>query len=118
MAETTLARIRNTASHMAAVSDDTLTLLMEDAALEVSKLNAPEEYQERLVRYLTIHLASLANKTVVKEKLEGVGEKTYADTSDSKGLLSTPYGVEYQRLFDELGLALPSKKPALNLMVL
>lgn len=118
MAETTLERIRAAAPHLAAVPDGTITLLMEDAALEVSKLNAPPEYQERLVRYLTIHLASITNKTVIKEKLEGVGEKTYADTSDSQGLLSTPYGVEYQRLFDELGLSLPSNKPKLNLLVL
>lgn len=115
MAETTLERIRATAAHLAAVPDATLTLLIEDAALEVSKLNAPEEYQERLIRYLTIHLASISNKTVLKEKLEGL-EKTYANAGASGGLLSTPYGAEYQRLLDELEV--PEKKKTLNLTVL
>lgn len=115
MAGTTLLRIRSTASHLAAVSDDTLNLLMEDAALEVSKLNVPEEYQEKLIRYLTVHLASVERKTVVKEKLEGL-EKQYAANGDVKGLASTVYGAEYQRILDDLGL--PSKKAKINLLVL
>lgn len=114
MAETTLLRIRSTASHLAAVSDDTLSLLMEDAELEVSKLKAPEEYQEKLIRYLTVHLASVERKTVVKEKLEGL-EKQYAANGDAEGLASTVYGAEYQRMLDDLGLS--TKKAKLNLMV-
>lgn len=115
MAETTLERIRATASHLAAVPDTTLMLFIEDATLEVSGLNAPEKYQERLVRYLAIHLASISPKTVLKEKLEGL-EKTYANTGASGGLLSTTYGAEYQRLLDELEV--PEKKKTLNLTVL
>ncbi|OES45234.1 DUF4054 domain-containing protein [Domibacillus iocasae] len=115
MAETTIERIRATASHLAAVPDGTLALLMEDAALEVSKLKAPEEYKEKLVRYLTIHFASVEKKTVLKEKLEGL-EKVYADNDGAKGLASTVYGAEYQRMLDDLGLS--PKKVGLNLMVL
>lgn len=115
MADTTLERIRATAPHLTAVSEGTLTLLMEDAALEVSKLNAPEDYQEKLVRYLTVHLASVERKTVVKEKLEGL-EKQYAPNEGAAGLASTVYGMEYQRMLDDLGL--PPKKVGLNLMVL
>jgi hypothetical protein len=115
MVATTLERIKATASHLASVSDITLELFIEDAASEVSKLNAPEEYQERLIRYLTIHFASMSNKTVLKEKLEGL-EKTYADSGMSGGLLSTPYGTEYQRLLDEIPGT--TSKKTLNLLVL
>lgn len=111
---TTPERMKVTAPHLASVLDTTLELFIEDAAFEVSKLNAPAEYQERLVRYLAIHFASLSNKVVKSEKVGDLA-RTYAETSETGGLLSTPYGAEYQRLLDELFV--PERKK-LNLTVL
>lgn len=112
---TTPERMRITAPHLAAITDETLSLFIEDATFEVSKLNAPAEYQERLARYLAIHFASISNKSVQKEKV-GELERTYANAEATGGLLSTPYGAEYQRLLDELpGITV---KKRLNLTVL
>lgn len=111
---TTPERMKTTAPHLTSVSDEALNLFIEDAAFEVSKLKAPHEYVERLTRYLAIHLASINNKTVKSEKVGDLA-RTYAEPGESGGLLSTPYGAEYQRLVDELQ---PRGRARLNLTVL
>ncbi|OAH53084.1 hypothetical protein AWH48_12050 [Domibacillus aminovorans] len=102
---TTIASVRNTAAHLAAVSDATLTLIMSDAALEVDGLELIEKYQgelykEKLTRYLTIHLATLKPQEVVKEKLD-VLERTYKSETGLSGLSATVYGQEYERMVKE-----------------
>lgn len=110
---TTPEKMKAMASHLANVPDGTLTLFIEDAASEVATLNAPADRVEKLTRYLAVHLATLSNKNVIKEKLDGL-EKQYSDTK-AEGLMATPYGQEYQRMVDALE---QKPKRGLNLMVL
>lgn len=110
---TTLQKIRDNANHLAVISDSALTLIMEDAALEVSDLDVPDKYREKLTRYLTIHLATLKPQEVVKEKMD-VLERTYKN-GNGVGLHSTVYGEEYARMVEKYTA---SPKKSINLVVL
>lgn len=116
---TSIERIRMLSDDFTSISDDRLTMYIEDASSEVSFLNVPEQYQERLTRYLAAHLAALSitsSQAVIREKVDVI-ERQYSDPSKNFGLLATKYGQEYQRLFDELQDLIKPKK-GINLMVL
>lgn len=116
---TTIERVRMLGDEFTNITDERLTLYIEDASLEVSSLQVPEEQQERLARYLAAHLASMSQASaqlVIKEKLDVI-ERQYSDTSQNKGILSTKYGQEYQRLLLEVEEAKKRRK-GINLMVL
>lgn len=112
---TTPERMKTTAPHLATMSDAALLMFIEDATVEVAKLKAPDEYIEKLTRYLAIHFASLSDKTVKSEKVGDLA-RTYAEGNNDSGLLSTQYGAEYQRIVDSLPGV--SKKRRLNLTVI
>ncbi|MFJ6210591.1 DUF4054 domain-containing protein [Lysinibacillus sp. NPDC092081] len=116
---TSIERIRMLSDEFTSVSDERLTMYIEDASLEVSSLNAPELYQERLTRYLAAHLAILSvskDQTVIREKMDII-ERQYSDPSKNIGLLATRWGQEYQRILDELDEQLTPKK-TINLLVM
>lgn len=116
---TSIDRIRLLSDEFISISDDRLTMYIEDASLEVSSLFVPEQYQERLTRYLTAHLAILSitkDQTVIREKVDVI-EREYSDPNTNVGLMGTKYGQEYQRMLEELEEQLASKK-TINLVVL
>lgn len=116
---TSIERIRMLSDEFTSISDERLTMCIEDASLEVSSLSAPEIYQERLARYLAAHLAVLSiskGQTVIREKVDVI-ERQYSDPSKNIGLLASKYGQEYQRILDELQDQLKPKN-SINLVVL
>lgn len=99
-AYTTIAKVRDIVFHLTSLSDSSLQIIIDDAALEVDGLILLTEFQtdphkERLNRYLAIHLASLKPQDVVKEKLD-ILERVYS--ASGQGLDATPYGQEYVRM--------------------
>jgi len=111
---TTPAKMKAMVAHLTQVPDQTLELFIEDAVSEVAGLpKVPADRVEKLTRYLAVHLATLSNKNVIKEKLDGL-EKQYSDNK-AEGLQSTPYGQEYQRMVDALD---QKPKRGLNLTVI
>ncbi|UPW82329.1 DUF4054 domain-containing protein [Lysinibacillus sp. Ag94] len=116
---TSIERIRMLSDEFTSISDERLTMYIEDASIEVSSLSAPEIYRERLARYLAAHLAVLSiskDQTVIREKMDVI-ERQYSDPSKNIGLLATRWGQEYQRILDELDEQLTPKK-TINLMVI
>jgi len=101
------------------ITDERLTMYIEDASLEVSSLSVPELYQERLARYLAAHLVVLSitkDQTVIREKVDVI-ERQYSEPNKNFGLLATKFGQEYQRILDELEEQFKPKK-SINLVVL
>ncbi len=115
---TTIERVKAMGNEFSSIPDDRLTMFIEDASLEVSSLSfiVPEQYKEKLARYLTAHLATVNNKLVVREKVDVI-ERQYSDPNKLEGIFSTRYGQEYQRLIDALEEQLKPKK-SINLVVL
>lgn len=116
---TSIERIRMLSDEFTSISDERLTMYIEDASFEVSSFNAPELYQERLARYLAAHLAILSvskDQTVIREKIDVI-ERQYSDPNKNIGLLATKWGQEYQRILDELEEQIKPKK-SINLVVL
>lgn len=101
---TDVTKIKSTVSHLTATPDAQLNMIIADAALEVDSLLLLEAYQgetykEKLVRYLTIHLATLKPQEVLKQKVD-ILELTYK-SSASEGLAGTVYGQEYERMVEK-----------------
>lgn len=112
MASTTPDRVRSIAKHLSSLTDDQLQIIIDDAYQEVKSLGIQEEYEERLTRYLSAHLASLNVRQTQSESV-GPMRKDYTTQSISAntGLSSTPYGQEYSRLVKKY-------KPKINLTVI
>jgi hypothetical protein len=104
--------IKMTAKHLSSVPNEVLQIFIDDASLEVSSMKISEENKQRLIRYLATHLASLSNKTVKKEKVDGL-EREYSVSDGVTGLDSTQYGQEYLRLLESF-----TRKNKLNLTVI
>lgn len=116
---TTIDRIRLLSDDFAAISEERLTMYIEDASFEVSSLKLPGQYEERLTRYLAAHFVALSIKkdqAVIREKVDVI-ERQYSDSSKNFGLLATKYGQEYQRMLEELEEQFAPKK-SINLVVL
>ncbi|OXS74911.1 hypothetical protein B1B04_08465 [Lysinibacillus sp. KCTC 33748] len=116
---TSIERIHMLSDEFTSISDERLTMYIEDASLEVSSLPVPEIYQERLARYLAAHLAILSvskDQTVIREKVDII-ERQYSAPNKNIGLLASKWGQEYQRILDELEEQIKPKK-SINLMVL
>ena len=98
---TTPARVRTMGKEFTSMTDEQLNMYIEDASLEVSSLSVPEEQRERLARYLTAHLATVNIRKIVREKVDII-ERQYSDSGSTFGLLSTPFGQEYQRILKKI----------------
>lgn len=110
---TTSEKVKSIAKHLSSLTDDQVLLLIEDATLEVEQLKVDQKYKEKLTRYLAAHYGSL-NARQTQSETVGPVKRSYTSGSidNRKGLETTPYGQEYQRLAK---LYSPKK---LNLMVL
>ncbi|WP_431810810.1 DUF4054 domain-containing protein [Lysinibacillus capsici] len=117
---TSIERIRMLSDEFTSISDERLTMCIEDASLEVSSLPVPELYHERLARYLAAHLAVLSivkDQSVIREKVDVI-ERQYSDPNKNMGLLASKYGQEYQRILEDLVELENKPKKHLNLMVI
>lgn len=103
MANTSSGRVKSIAKHLKVMSDEDLEVFIDDAYQEVKTLGIKESDEERLTRYLAAHLASLDIRQTQSESV-GPMKKTYTIQSidTNKGLSSTPYGQEYDRLMRKL----------------
>ncbi|MBC1722254.1 DUF4054 domain-containing protein [Listeria seeligeri] len=101
MAKTTISKLKVTAKSIANLSDEALTIFVDDAYIQVQSAGFPEKYEDIANRYLAAHLASLDDKYV---KVEAVGslKREYSGKNESFiNLKSTSYGQEYLRLLTE-----------------
>lgn len=98
MAKTEPAKVRAIAKHLKQMTDEELSVVIDDAYGEVKVMQVKEQHEERLSRYLAAHLASLNIRRAQSEKVADLA-KTYAQQSEtSTGLGATQYGQEYERL--------------------
>lgn len=96
---TTPENVKSIAKHLSSLTDAQVLLLIEDATLEVEELKVGEKYKEKLTRYLAAHYGSINVRQTQSETVGPVKRSyTSANIDDKKGLDSTPYGQEYQRL--------------------
>lgn len=110
---TTIEKVKAIAKHLSSLTDEQVLLLIEDASLEVSEIKVKDTYKEKLTRYLAAHYGSLNIRQTQSETVGPIRRSyTSANIDDKKGLDSTPYGQEYQRLIKLYG---PRK---INLMVI
>lgn len=110
---TTPEKVKFIAKHLSSLTDEQVLLLIDDASLEVSELKVDEKYKEKLTRYLAAHYGSLNVRQTQSETVGPIKRSyTSGNIDDRKGLDSTPYGQEYQRLLKLYG---PRK---INLMVI
>lgn len=96
---TTVENVKAIAKHLSSLTDDQVLLLIEDASFEVSELKVKDKYKERLARYLAAHYGSFNIRQTQSETV-GPIKRTFTSGSvdNRKGLESTVYGQEYQRL--------------------
>lgn len=93
---TTPARVRGIARHLASMSDDALALHIADAVAEVGRFNVRGQYRERLQRYLAAHLATIDRRRPDSQAVSDL--RTSYRAAQGDGLAGTEYGQEYQRL--------------------
>lgn len=110
---TTIDKVKAIATHLQVLTDEQVSLLIDDATLEVSELKVDDKYKEKLTRYLSAHYGSL-NQRQAQSETVGPIKRTFTSSAidASKGLDATPFGQEYARL-----LKLYSKK-TINLVVI
>lgn len=96
---TTPEKVKAIARHLSSLTDEQVSVLIEDASLEVSELPVKEKYKERLARYLAAHYGSLNVRQAQSETVGPLKRTFTSSTIDSnKGLEATPFGQEYARL--------------------
>jgi len=93
---TTKKKVRAIASHLEDMDDDNLDVFIEDAALEVNRIRVPQDYREKLERWLAAHLATL-DKERPTSYSAGDHSLSY-DRQAQMSIYSTPYGQEYMRI--------------------
>lgn len=99
MADTTISKIRAIASHLGSLPDSTLQMYIDDAKLEMQNMKYNKKYEEKIMRYLAVHYATLQVPRVKQEKIDGLGSQSFSDaTSGKEGLQSTEYGQEVLRM--------------------
>jgi len=100
MSNTTPERVKAIAAHLKSMPDETIQIYIDDAVVEVSELNVPGKYHERLQRYLAAHLASLNVRRATSKTVSDMSI-SYSSTTGA-GLDTTEYGQEYKRLLRKL----------------
>lgn len=98
--KSTVQNVRLTAAELTSTSDDSISLFIEDAWLEVkSKFKA--EYREKACRYLACHLAVLNNQNTKSEAIGSLKKEYSGFHSTFTDLKRTVYGQEYLRLLNQ-----------------
>lgn len=92
--------VRLTAAELSSASDEALTLLINDAWLEVDK-EFRDEYKEKACRYLACHLAVLNNQNTRSEQLGPLKREYSGFHTTFTDLKRTVYGQEYLRLYNK-----------------
>lgn len=116
---TSIERVRLLSDDFTPISDERLTMYIEDASLEVSSFGVFDTYHEKLARYLSAHLAAVSiakDQAVIREKVDVI-ERQYSDPSKNLGIYATKFGQEYMRLLEDAKEASKPKK-GVNLWVM
>lgn len=110
---TTPEKVRGIANHLKSMTDDQLQIYIADATLELEGMKLKKEAgREVLTRYLAAHLTSLNLQRAQSQKVSDLSLTYASSAAGEKGLDSTEYGQEYQRLLRKYGL------PKINLTVI
>ena len=100
MTKPTATDVKLTAVELTNASDESITLLINDAWLEVDK-KFKEEFKEKACRYLACHLAVLNNQNTRSEQLGPLKKEYSGFHTTFTDLKRTVYGQEYLRLLKE-----------------
>lgn len=100
MTKPTVTDVKLTAVELSNVSEESITLLINDAWLEVDK-KFKEEFKEKACRYLACHLAVLNNQNTRSEQLGPLKKEYSGFHTTFTDLKRTVYGQEYLRLLKE-----------------
>ena len=100
MTKPTVKDVKLTAVELTNASDESITLLINDAWLEVDK-KFKEEFKEKACRYLACHLAVLNNQNTRSEQLGPLKKEYSGFHTTFTDLKRTVYGQEYLRLLKE-----------------
>lgn len=104
MPDATVAAVRAIAPHLSKIQDETVQMYIEDAKVEMQSLKYQPRHEEKLMRYLAAHYATLSFPVVKSESLDGLGSQDYVVPGDGKeGLAATPYGQEVARILKKSG---------------
>ncbi len=99
MADTTAVRVKSIASNLKNMEDSTIDMYIEDAKIEMQSMKYKATFEEKIMRYLAAHFATLDAPKAVSEKIDGLGSQSFSDsTAGENDLYSTPYGQEVARL--------------------
>lgn len=105
---TTVARVRAIAPHLEDVDADVIEMHIDDAALELEGRDIPEDWEERLQRYLAAHFATLSrpengNVTTITERVDVLSRtRQLGGNLNWEDLRSTRYGQEAWRMLRRL----------------
>lgn len=96
---TTPEKVKAIAKHLAGMSNEDVQMYIDDAAIELPDYNIKKpQYEERLIRYFAAHLATLNVRRKTSEKVSDMSKTYEAQSAKEKGLCSTEYGQEFERL--------------------
>ncbi len=96
MADTTVAKVKGIAKHLSKLDPEIVQMYIDDAKAELSDYAIPAKYQERLQRYLAVHLATLDIARPTNKKVSDLSASY--NRVQGKNLDGTEYGQEYRRL--------------------
>ena len=100
MADTTVDRIKAIAEHLKDLPDSTIEIYIEDAKSDISDYNLDDDAEERAMRYLTAHLATINRRRAQSEQIKGQLSVDYGSQGSVKdsGLDTTQYGQRYKEI--------------------
>lgn len=104
MSDTTVGAVQAIAPHLSKVPAENIQIYIYDAKLEMQSLPYNHRYEEKIMRYLAAHYATLSAPVIKSESLDGLGSQAYVVPGDGKeGLLATAYGQEVARMLKKSG---------------
>jgi len=104
MPDTTVAAVRAIAPHLSNIPNDTIQMYIDDAKTEMETLQYKPSQEEKIMRYLAAHYATLSFPVVKSESLDGLGSQNYVIPGEGKEDLSaTAYGQEVARMLKKSG---------------
>jgi len=94
-------KVRIMGNHLKKLTDEQIDMYLEDSEEEL-EIYIPVSSQERALRNLVCHFATLNKRRVTEEKISDM-QKKYGNSKSLKdgGFDSTEYGQEYLRISDK-----------------